>query len=438
MAIHLPQHSVGPALPGKPDRGVDAGLVLAQAADGPERLPRSLYIHTPFCVHKCHYCDFYSFVDNRDRQAAFTDRLIDELSRLAPFAAPLHTVFIGGGTPSLLRTDLWERLLVAIAERFDLSPIREGRRDGLGQAEFTVECNPESTTAELLGILKSGGVNRVSVGAQSFNPRHLKTLERWHDPANVARAIELARAAGILRQSLDLIFAIPGQTLDEWDDDLRRALALGTTHLSCYNLTYEPTTAMTKRLELGEFEPCPNELEAELFSHTLGTLRGAGLDRYEVSNFAAPGEQSRHNIAYWVQEPWLAAGPSASGHLMGRGSPGGHASHAGSWRFKNVPRLGDYLDSAGFSPVVDVEAPDPLRLVRERIMMGIRLSAGLDAAGILDDVHGLAPAAVATLRRAVDRMIDQGWVLEREDRWTLTDAGFLMGDHVASELMRTV
>lgn len=435
MAIHLPQHSVNPASPGNPSipARTAAGEILAQASSDPAHRPRSLYIHTPFCVHKCHYCDFYSFVDNRDRQAAFVDRLIDELTCLAPHAAPLRSVFIGGGTPSLLRVDLWQRLLAALNDRFDLSPIRAGERDTLGLAEFTVECNPESTTADLLAVLKSGGVNRVSVGAQSFNPRHLKTLERWHDPANVARAIELARAAGIPRQSLDLIFAIPGQTLDDWDADLRRALAFKTTHLSCYNLTYEPSTAMTKRLELGEFEPCPDELEADLFNHTVTTLRAAGLDRYEVSNFAAPGDESRHNIAYWVQEPWLAAGPSASGHAIARGGP-----RAGSWRYKNVPRLGDYLDSAGFSPVVGIESPGPLRLVRERIMMGIRLAPGLDTAAILADVAAIAPTKLEPLERAATEMTTRGWMIRHANRWTLTDAGFLLGDHVAGELMSTL
>lgn len=435
MAIHLPQHSVNPASPGNPSTPTRAaaGEILAQASSDPAHLPRSLYIHTPFCVHKCHYCDFYSFVDNRDRQAAFVDRLIDELTCLAPHAAPLRTIFIGGGTPSLLRVDLWQRLLAALNDRFDLSPIRAGERDTLGQAEFTVECNPESTTPELLAALKSGGVNRVSVGAQSFNARHLKTLERWHDPANVARAIELARAAGIPRQSLDLIFAIPGQTLDEWDADLRQALALKTTHLSCYNLTYEPATAMTKRLELGEFERCPDELEADLFNHTVTTLRAAGLDRYEVSNFATPGDESRHNIAYWVQEPWLAAGPSASGHAIARSGP-----RAGSYRYKNVPRLGDYLDSAGFSPIVDVESPDPLRLVRERIMMGIRLAPGLNAEDILADVAAIAPSKLKPLERAATEMTTRGWMIRHTNRWTLTDAGFLLGDHVAGELMSTL
>jgi oxygen-independent coproporphyrinogen-3 oxidase len=386
-------------------------------------------------VHKCHYCDFYSFVDTRDRQAAFVNRLIRELEVLAPHAAgaPLRTIFVGGGTPSLLRVKLWERLLRVISGLFDLSEIR---RAGAGdEAEFTVECNPESATPELMGVLRAGGVNRVSIGAQSFNPRHLKMLERWHDPENVARAALAARAAGIQRQSIDLIFAIPGQTVDEWSDDLARAVALGTTHLSCYNLTYEQNTAMTRRLGMGEFEPVGEDDEAEMFELTVRMLRGAGLARYEVSNFARPGHESRHNIAYWLQEQWLAAGPSASGHAWA-----GSSMLSGSHRWKNLPRLGDYLDStAAYAPIVDHEAPDPLRLVRERLMMGLRLERGMDGEGLLADLERLSPGGAAGLRRAVERVVDRGhMVVEQGGRWRLTDEGFLFTDSVAADLMHAV
>ncbi|MEZ6163855.1 MAG: coproporphyrinogen-III oxidase family protein [Phycisphaerales bacterium] len=210
--------------------------------------PRSLYIHIPFCTHKCHYCDFYSIVDTRDRQDAFVSRLVRELQAQAPFATdPLHTIFVGGGTPSLLRPDLWQKLLKAMRTHLDLSMILSG------EGEFSVECNPETVTDELAAVLQEGGVNRASLGAQSFNQTHLKTLERWHNPEKVQSAIETLRAAGITRCSLDLIYAIPGQSMDEWDRDLRTALAMPIEHLSAYALTFEPGTAMTARLVRGEF-----------------------------------------------------------------------------------------------------------------------------------------------------------------------------------------
>ena len=155
-------------------------------------LARSLYIHIPFCFHKCHYCDFYSIVDSRDRQGVFTDRLCRELEAIARAAGPLDTIFVGGGTPTLLRTDLWQQLLATLHERFDIS------RD----TEFTLECNPETARADLFDVLVAGSVNRLSIGAQSFNPTHLKTLDRWHDPASVPTAIALARRARNKRLTL--------------------------------------------------------------------------------------------------------------------------------------------------------------------------------------------------------------------------------------------
>jgi oxygen-independent coproporphyrinogen III oxidase len=390
---------------------------------------RSLYIHIPFCFHKCHYCDFYSLADTRDRQPIFADRLTRELAALAPWArAPLRTIFAGGGTPSLLRIDLWRRLLEDLHRLFDLSD------PGL---EFTVECNPETITRELMDVLAAGRVNRVSIGAQSFDLRHLKTLERWHDPDNVERAIALSRAAGIPRQSVDLIFGIPGQTLGEWEADLRRALALGTTHVSCYDLTYEPNTAMTTRLKRGEFEPAPEDLEVEMYEATLRLTRAAGLARYEVSNYATPGDECRHNLAYWRQEQWLAAGPSASGHVAGH-------------RWKNAPRLDDYLttDDGGFAPISDHEPPDPARALRERIMTGLRLAEGLDTGAILADLetrsppHPLTPSPAHSPSARVLRLIEvhtrRGHLTSTSGRWRLTDTGFLLADGIAADLMAAI
>jgi oxygen-independent coproporphyrinogen-3 oxidase len=414
-------------------RAVRADAALGDPAGHPP--VRSLYIHTPFCVHKCHYCDFYSFVDTRDQQPAFVARLIDELAALAPHAGgqPLRTIFVGGGTPSLLRVELWRELLAALDRHFDLSLIRSGD----AEAEWTVECNPESTSRELCETLVAAGVNRVSVGAQSFHPAHLKTLERWHDPANVARALDTARAAGIARVSLDLIFAIPGQTLEEWERDLRTALTLGTTHLSAYNLTYEPNTAMTVRLKRGEFVPVEEEVEAAMFERTGEVLAAAGLRRYEVSNYARPGHESRHNLAYWRQEQWLAAGPSASGHVYAAAGP--NARRAGGHRWKNLPRLMDYLDTPGpLAPITDHEAPDPARAVRERIMTGLRLSEGLDARAILDDAEAAASGADGRLSRRIGQMRVEGQLEPREDRWVLTPAGILLADYLAGELMAYV
>jgi oxygen-independent coproporphyrinogen-3 oxidase len=403
----VPHHTAINRLDQRPN--LHAGKVL-RSLPSPGAAATSLYIHIPFCFHKCHYCDFYSLADRQDRQEVFTGRLIRELGALAAWAGPLETIFVGGGTPTLLRVDLWRQLLASFAANFDLSRA----------PEFTVECNPETASSELFDVLRSGGVNRISIGAQSFNPAHLETLERWHDPLNVGKALDLARKAGIPRQSLDLIYAIPGQTLVDWELDLKTALSLGTTHLSCYALTYEPNTAMTARLKRGEFPRADEDLEADMFCLTLDTLRAAGLDRYEVSNFSVTGQECRHNLAYWRQRNWLAAGPSASAHMNGH-------------RWKNVPRLDDYLrtDDDGFAPIMDHEPADARRNLAERIMTGLRIREGLDETTLLADAGPSAPRLCASARAFESR----GLMTLTDSRWRLTDAGFLVADSITSELM---
>lgn len=402
--------------------GSSRAVFHPQASSRPPEIhtqpPRSLYIHIPFCTHKCHYCDFYSIVDTRDRQDAFVSRLVRELQAQAPFATePLHTIFVGGGTPSLLRPDLWQTLLEAMDALLDLSLIK-----GNG-GEFSVECNPETVTDELACVLRQGGVNRASLGAQSFNQTHLKTLERWHNPEKVQSAIETLRAAGITRCSLDLIYAIPGQSIEEWDQDLRAALAMPIEHLSAYALTFEPGTAMTARLVRGEFTQSPDELEADMYHHALTTLRERGFERYEVSNHAKPGAACRHNLAYWRQDDWLAIGPSASGHFR-------------QHRWKNTPRLDDYLklNEDGFAPLCDHEPPDDRRELMDLLMTGIRLSEGINAQDSLQSAQALG--ADDSLRRAAIMCADQGWLQDAyADRWILTDEGFLFADRVAREFI---
>jgi oxygen-independent coproporphyrinogen-3 oxidase len=380
---------------------------------------RSLYIHIPFCSHKCHYCDFYSIVDRQDRQQSFTDRLVRELRAQAPFAQdqPLKSIFVGGGTPSLLAPDLWKILLSEVNSLFDMSDIRSG------VGEFSVENNPESVSDELADVLVQGGVNRASLGAQSFNPEHLKALERIHNPAKVPVAIDTLRRAGIHRVSIDLIFAVPGQTLDQWDQDLQTALALPVEHLSAYGLTYEPGTAMTARLAKGEFTKSPDDIEASMYQHTIETLRARGFDRYEVSNHAKAGAECKHNLAYWTSQDWLAVGPSASGHFQGS-------------RWKNTPRLDDYLNhnDEGFAPICDFEPPDDRRELMDLMMTSIRLTQGVDSVSALSQAEKLGTSD--ELKAAAVMCQDQGWIADAEQpSWRLTDEGFLFADRVAREFI---
>ncbi|MFM7052287.1 MAG: radical SAM family heme chaperone HemW, partial [Planctomycetota bacterium] len=258
-----------------PARGVrSAPVALSSILPEGRHAVAGLYVHVPFCFHKCHYCDFYSFVDREGRTGEYLDRLEREIAWSLPrVEGPIRTVFVGGGTPTLLSEAELARLC-AMIRRMPLA-------DDL---EWTVEANPETIDAAKARVLAAAGVNRVSIGAQSFDPRHLKTLERWHDPANVARAAEVLRGAGIANLNLDLIFGIPGQTLAEWRADLSAALALAPEHLSCYGLTYEPNTAMTRRLERGDFEPCDDAVEAAMYDATRATLAQHGFTQYEISN----------------------------------------------------------------------------------------------------------------------------------------------------------
>lgn len=389
--------------------GSTAAAPLGSVLPGGKFQARGLYAHVPFCFHKCHYCDFYSFVDREGRTGEYLAQVAADVGwTLDRVEGEIETVFVGGGTPTLLSADEL-RAFTAEIRRFPLA------RD----VEWTVEANPETIDAEKARVLAAAGVNRVSIGAQSFDPKHLKTLERWHDPANVARAAGYLRDAGIANFNLDLIFGIPGQSVAEWRADLARALEIGPEHLSCYGLTYEPNTAMTKRLERGEFEPCDDGVEAEMYEVTRDTLAAAGFAQYEVSNYARAGRECRHNLVYWRNEPWWAIGPSASGYI------GGH-------RYKVVPRLGDWLarGAEASAPVVDHEAPDEARNTSEALMLGLRLSEGISAELERRAVE-LEPARAAVFTGAL-----ADGLLERVgDRLRFTRRGMMLANETLSKLV---
>lgn len=398
---------------------------LASLDSAPSGPVTSLYAHVPFCFHKCHYCDFYSFVDNRDRQGDFADALIRELRANARSIAlggsrpALRTIFVGGGTPTLLAPEHWSNILNALHESFDVLP----------SCEFTVESNPETTTEDVLRVLKRGGVNRISIGAQSFNRDHLRTLERHHEPANVERALRRAREAGIGRRSIDLIFAIPGQTLDDLKRDVDQALALGdlVQHVSLYNLMYEPNTALTQRMRTGDVDPVDEETEIAMYEHIADTLAREGFSSYEISNFAKAGEACLHNLAYWNQEQWLAVGPSASAHVVGR-------------RWKNVPHLTQWMQSInagdGLPHVTDLEPPDERRALAERLMTGIRLTRGYDACGALEEASRLGVRA--NLDGALGQLVRDGVIAVDGDTWRLTRKGILLADEAGARFIEAV
>ncbi len=372
----------------------------------------SLYLHIPFCFHKCHYCDFYSLVapseKKQDLYRQFTDRMIEELTlRATEVIAKPRTLFVGGGTPTLLPASQWERLLEALKTGGWLDAV----------TEFTVEANPETVDQELLAILVAGGVNRLSIGAQSFNEKHLKTLERWHDPARVAEAVGLARGVGIDNLNLDLIFAIPGQTLDEFDADLEVVLALEPTHLSCYNLTFEPQTALMQRMEMGQIEPLDESEQREMYEHVIAKLALAGYEHYEISNWSKSGQRCQHNLAYWEGDNWLGVGPAAASHVNGR-------------RWKNEPHLGRYLSHRPGPPVVDVEELPLNEQAGEKLMMGLRLFEGIPMAKLTAMLEPQDPRWQMIAQLTQMKMLEQTATHLR-----LTRQGLFVADTVLSELL---
>ena len=375
---------------------------------------RSLYVHVPFCFHKCHYCDFYSITrQSPERMNAFVDRVLSELDGWASASVelPIETIFFGGGTPSLLPLEAMHRLLEGIAARMNLS----------GLVEWTIEVNPATADGDYLAMIKSLGVDRISLGAQSFDEQELRVLERHHEPDDVLRGLELARAAGIARQSIDLIYAVPGQTLQSWQQSLERAIALGTEHLSCYGLTYEPNTPLAVRRRLGRVESASESLEVSMFKHTRQRLAEAGRAAYEVSNYAQPGRESRHNLSYWAGDNYLGLGPSAASHLDGL-------------RFRNAPRLGQWESTvdAGHLAAIDVERLEADERARELAWLNLRTTRGIDTSDF-ERRTGVSPTV--RFSEVIDTLGSAGLLEVEAGRVRLTDKAWPVADGVAAEFL---
>ncbi len=387
------------------EQGKCSWVQQALQGDGSAAPPgiEGLYLHVPFCFHKCHYCDFYSIVDD-GRHEMFVDRLIGELRlRAAQVRLRPRTLFIGGGTPTLLAVDLWRRLLSAMADLDLLDAVQE----------FTVEANPETVTADLAATLAAGGVDRLSLGSQSSQGDLLKTLERWHEPQNVHKAVGLARDAGVDNINLDHIFAIPGQSLETLDADIDFALSLQVEHLSYYGLTYEPNTAMTKRLHTGQIRPVAEDMERRMLGRVIDRLGESQFEHYEISNWSHAGRRCEHNLVYWRNGNWLGVGPSAASHVNGS-------------RWRNEPHLGRYLESTGQPPTLDHERLSPARRVGEVLMMGLRVRGGVP----LDELSIQEPR-----QSVIEEMVDLKLLERTETHLRLTDAGLFVADEVVGRLL---
>jgi oxygen-independent coproporphyrinogen-3 oxidase len=386
-----------------------------RAADAPAGAAPGLYVHVPFCFHKCHYCDFYSITrQTPDRMARYVDLILVEADQWvrSPVRVAPETVFFGGGTPSLLPLDEMRRLLRGLRDRFDFASVNE----------WTVEVNPATAELAYCEMLREMGVDRLSFGAQSFDPAELKLLERHHDPDDVPRSVEIARHAGFSRINLDLIFAIPGQDLPAWSRNLEAAVALGTPHLSCYGLTYEPNTAMTVRKRLGHFQAAEDSLELTMLRHTRERLARHDMAAYEISNYAIPGEACRHNLLYWTGGNYIGLGPSAASHVEG-------------WRWKNRPHPGEWerAVAAGELPAADLERLTAEQRRGEWVMLRLRLAEGV---GFADYAGRWGRDARDDYAAELAHLSKLGLLDVSGARFALSDAGLAVADTVASEFIR--
>ena len=370
-------------------------------------LVRHLYVHLPFCVHRCGYCDFVTVVGRRSQHRAYVDALLAELALEGDVLADrLDTVFLGGGTPTFTEPAELARLLAALPDA----------------EELTVEANPETVTPELARLLRDGGVNRVSLGAQSFQPHLLEVLERRAQPADVRRAVYLLRDAGLDNISLDLLYGIPGQSAADLESDLAEALTLEPEHLSCYELEAKPGTRFT-HAHGDELERQAEAMEG-YFEAVVDTLTAAGYRWYETANFCVePGRvdgrdlRARHNLAYWRGSDYLGVGMGAVSTVAGV-------------RTRNLPGLGRYVSalSTGMPTRREFEILDEQTRACERLMLGLRLDVPLPVA----DVDGALDSAA--LERLVAAELVELTSNGAGDELRLSRRGRFLGGGVTAEL----
>ncbi len=372
-----------------------------------------LYLHIPFCKQACHYCDFH-FSTSLGLKGQFVDALLREMelrkNYLPSPAAPLETIYFGGGTPSLLTGAELARIFAAIELNFNVSP----------QAEITLEANPDDLTAAKLAELAASPVNRLSIGLQSFHEPHLRLMNRAHSAEESWQAVRRAQAAGFENISVDLIYGVPAPSHAIWEADLARLLELNVPHVSAYALTIEPDTAFGRRLQKGTFVAPPEEFVAQQFERLLAQLRTHGYEQYEISNFCQPGRESRHNANYWRGVPYLGLGPSAHS-FDGRSR---------QYAVANNPQYVTAVLEEGQVPAT-VELLTPLDQANEYLLTTLRTSRGCDLA-YLRDTLGLN--ILGERAEYLASLTAQGMATLSGDVLRLTDAGKLLADHITLEL----
>ena len=369
-------------------------------------------MHVPFCASRCGYCDFNTYTaaelwaapgSSQDAYLASARAEVDLAASVLPGAPPLHSVFFGGGTPTMLPAQELAGLLGAVRERFGLA----------AGAEVTTEANPESVDRAYLDTLVAAGFNRLSLGMQSSRPGVLAVLERRHTAGRVQQVVEWARLAGFGSVSVDLIYGSPTETLADWDASLGTAIGLDPDHISAYSLIVEPGTRLAARIGRGELPGIDEDVQADCYSLAEERLTSAGYSAYEVSNWARSGHESRHNLAYWLGQDWWGIGPGAHSHVNGV-----------RWWNVRHPRAYSARLGAGESPAQAREILTEEERRTERVLLELRVAAGLPV-----DV------LTASERRRVPAQVAAGLVTDSGRRLRLTASGRLLADAVIRNLL---
>jgi oxygen-independent coproporphyrinogen-3 oxidase len=411
---------VSPALPqGQP--APSDGRLPHDALEQVRGAPFGIYVHVPFCRNRCGYCDFNTYTANElgpgVSRGGYADTVLRELRLAADVLGdgdafgdrlpPVSSVFFGGGTPTLLPAEHLELVIRAVADEFGLAP----------DAEVSTEANPETVTPGYLAKLRQAGFTRISVGMQSAVPRVLQVLDRRHAPGRPEQVVAEARAAGFAHVNLDLIYGSPHETDADWQASLDAAIGAGPDHISAYALVVEEGTALARQVAAGVVPPTDDDVQADRYVMADETLRAAGFEWYEISNWAtSPAARCRHNDLYWTDANWWGLGPGAHSHVGG----------VRWWNVKHPVRYGAMMD-AGRSPAAGREVLDDRARFTERVMLGVRRREGLTLAE-------LPPPA----REVVPQLASWGLLEPDElarDRLVLTQRGRLMADAVVKELL---
>ena len=365
-------------------------------------LPVSAYVHIPFCRHRCGYCNFSLLANRDDLFDRFLNALEVELS-LLEMPRQVETLFLGGGTPSILPQDRMDRLLTLLNHWLPLS----------SQGEWTIEANPLDITDSFCEHISSRGINRISIGGQSFQPTKLIRLERDHSPEELIESVE--RSFKFFSSvSLDLIFGAPNEMFSGWQTDLQTAIELGVHHLSTYGLTFEKGSRVWGMRERHEIESVPEELELAMYEEAIDRLSGAGFEHYEISNFAKPSHRCRHNQSYWLGESWWAFGPSAARFVGGTRS----VNHRGTLEY--IRRI-----EQNRSTIHEIEKLSNAQRVREKFVFGMRQMEGVNWTAMRLEAE---PSVATAIDAAIEKHIAGGWLMRDREWIRLTRAGLFVSD----------